>query len=50
MGASNVRVQGAALVHKIVSKSTYTKDTNNQRFDVIKDWHHKTIDERSTML
>ena len=44
------RLSGPLLVHKIISESEYDEDPNNSRFEIIKNWYSKSIDERSTII
>lgn len=43
-------LQGPILVFKIISESEHVQEQNNPKFEVIKNWINKTVDERQSVI
>jgi hypothetical protein len=41
---------GPKLVFKILSEAEYIEDPINTRFEIVKEWANKMVEERSTII
>jgi hypothetical protein len=43
-------LKGTKLIYKIIDESQYIEDPNNSKFEIIKDWYNKNIDDRIAVI